>query len=68
MKNIAMNVGQPAVDAVATNGQPRVIDSRTPRGPRVDGVAVSDLVGIGGYVRPLIAFAVTYPALDAPAR
>ena len=63
--HLPMHVGQPPVDAVVAEGQPRVVDAQQVQHRGVHVVAVGRLVR--RLVRPLVARAVAHAALDAAA-
>src|SRR5579872_3682620 len=61
--HLAMHVGEAAVDAVVAESQFLVIDAEQVQDRGVHVVAVGGICR--GFVRPLVAFAVRGPALDA---
>ena len=65
MDDFSMDVGESTIDSVIPECQFFVVDSKLMKDRRVDIVAVSWVVSVGGFVSPNVTFAVRDPAFDS---
>src|SRR5947209_3626861 len=65
--HVAVNIGQPAVNAVVPNGQLQVVDPEQPQHGCVDVVHLGRVRAVGRLVAEIVARPVADPALDPAA-
>ena len=65
--HVAVNVGQPAVDTVVTEGQLFVVDAQQVKHRGVDVVDLAGAIAVEWFVAPLVGWPVADAAFDAPA-
>src|SRR5688572_1953177 len=62
--HVAVHVGQAAIDAVVTHGEPGVVDAQKVHDRRVDVVDLRRMLAIGRFVTPVVAQTVRHAAAD----